>query len=533
MLLHLHRVLRSWRRLAGSSAQFHASLGVESLGDGRISGCRPARPATLTHVALRCEHLEERILLATRIWTGRGGNPLASNAANWDVAPVAGESLSFQATNLADCVIDAAFINNVADLTVGAGYTGTVTSARDLTATGTVAVTDGTLNVVGSTLTAQQLDLTGSGLLNGAGDVNVQGSMMFSGTTIDSTRVTIAPGATLDIWANVTLDAAQLTNKGLTTLNTGNLTGLTGAIFNNEGTFTIACPPMPNPQYVATTFNNYGVVSKAVGGGPVLFAGSFNNQVLPPFTPSQVYVTAGEIDFTGSGASNGLFITGAAGTIGFTGGSHTLHQGADLSGAGTFVVRNASLIVGDVAATVNCSSLLILGIEFGNRGVLSGPGSFTLSGLFEWQGGLVTAGNVVGFGTIDGNLTLDGGTLDESMQFGPGTVFVTGNYIQTGAGSLILKAGDINGVPTNDVLAVTGSAQLGGRLTVIEMGPVKSGDTFQILVAGMGVTGTFLNPEGLPPLEWPLYWLPVGYNSTSVILTVGTLTPPNPVPGGA
>ena len=163
------------------------------------------------------------------------------------------------------------------------------------------------------------------------------------------------------------------------------------------------------------------------------------------------------------------------------------------------------------------------------------PSTFDLDGGTAVVAGtfLVTAGNVVGFGTLDGNLTLDGGTLDESMQFGPGTVFVTGNYIQTGAGSLILKVGDINGVPTNDVLAVSGSALLGGRLTVIEMGPVESGDTFQILVAGMGVTGTFLKPEGLPPLELPLYWLPVGYNSTSVILTVGTLTPPNPVPGGA
>lgn len=184
MLAHLFNLLCGCRP-TGSSARRRASLSFDSLSGWLDPGWNPSNPAAPARALLRCEQLEVRICPATSTWTGMGGNSLASNAANWDVAPVAGDALSFQGPNPAPCVIDPAFVANVADITVGAGYPGTIMVARNLTATGSVTVPNGTFTVnPGSTLTAQNVSFTGIGLLDGSGVLRVQGSMSLTGTTV-------------------------------------------------------------------------------------------------------------------------------------------------------------------------------------------------------------------------------------------------------------------------------------------------------------------------------------------------------------
>lgn len=124
----------------------------------------------------------------------------------------------------------------------------------------------------------------------------------------------------------------------------------------------------------------------------------------------------------------------------------------------------------------------------------------------------VTGGIVDGFGTIQGSLKLDGGTLDETMQAAVGTVTITGDFQETAAGTLKLKIGDFNGVLMNDVLNVTGTTNLGGTLTVVNM-PGKSilrkNDKFVILNASAAPIGKFGTVP--PPLEGGLTWLPIDY----------------------
>ena len=93
------------------------------------------------------------------------------------------------------------------------------------------------------------------------------------------------------------------------------------------------------------------------------------------------------------------------------------------------------------------------------------------------------------------------------------------DLIQAATGSLNI---DLAGTGLNDFdrLVLTGGAQLGGELSVTLRGGFSPtlGDSFSIITAGGGVTGTFLT-ESLPSLSGGLA-LDVVYNPTSVLLQV-------------
>ena len=87
-----------------------------------------------------------------KIWDGGGANDNWSTAANWsgDVAPVASDSVQFGATSTDNCIIDTA--QNAASITIGTGYTGTITANAALTVTGDFSLEQGTYNANGQAL---------------------------------------------------------------------------------------------------------------------------------------------------------------------------------------------------------------------------------------------------------------------------------------------------------------------------------------------------------------------------------------------
>jgi fibronectin-binding autotransporter adhesin len=99
-----------------------------------------------------------------------------------------------------------------------------------------------------------------------------------------------------------------------------------------------------------------------------------------------------------------------------------------------------------------------------------------------------------------------------------GTLTVTGNYVQGGAGLLEIEV--TNG--SADLLAVTGSAQLGGTLVVKQFGAAPlDGQVYTILTAS-SVTGTFASvQEQLPGL---LTLRPVVYGANFVRIEIDALS---------
>ncbi len=112
-------------------------------------------------------------------------------------------------------------------------------------------------------------------------------------------------------------------------------------------------------------------------------------------------------------------------------------------------------------------------------------------------------GALTGVGRIVGSLA-NGGLVEPG--FSHGAIEVTENYTQTGTLDVSVGGG-------NDLLAVSGEAQLGGTLSVTPIGPYSSGDEFEIIQAGE-VVGTFSSSNAA------LLGLVIDYQPDKVVLRV-------------
>jgi len=76
---------------------------------------------------------------ASLTWDGGGADNNWSTCANWttDTCPIAGDTVTFNATSTKNSTIDAGAPASVATLTIAAGYTGTITLARTFATTTT------------------------------------------------------------------------------------------------------------------------------------------------------------------------------------------------------------------------------------------------------------------------------------------------------------------------------------------------------------------------------------------------------------
>ncbi|MCP5506150.1 MAG: autotransporter domain-containing protein [Chlamydiales bacterium] len=89
-----------------------------------------------------------------------------------------------------------------------------------------------------------------------------------------------------------------------------------------------------------------------------------------------------------------------------------------------------------------------------------------------------------------------------------GTLFVTGNYTQSAGGNFDLE---INAAGQNDILNVTGTAAIDGSVTVYpEPGLYVVGTTYDFLLTGGGITGTFAQLIESSPLDFQINYLPQG-----------------------
>ena len=113
------------------------------------------------------------------------------------------------------------------------------------------------------------------------------------------------------------------------------------------------------------------------------------------------------------------------------------------------------------------------------------------NGQFNFTGGRLNAN------TVQFDLTNDGGILAPGNS--PGLTEITGNYIQTVAGTYEIELGGYNGGVDHDLVHVTGTATLDGALDVLLIDPFVPllGDTFDVLVADGGIIDQGLDVTSL------------------------------------
>ena len=150
----------------------------------------------------------------------------------------------------------------------------------------------------------------------------------------------------------------------------------------------------------------------------------------------------------------------------------------------------------------------------GNTLTKSGAGTLSINNDLTTAGGSVvmTAGTLGGVGTVGGDVTNTSGAVAPGNS--AGMLAISGNFDQAAGGTLEIQ---LESDSVFDVLAVTGSAALGGDLDVTLLGVyTPTGGTQFTIMTASSITGTFASMTG-------------GYSlnntGTALVLTVGAGVP--------
>jgi autotransporter-associated beta strand protein len=214
---------------------------------------------------------------------------------------------------------------------------------------------------------------------------------------------------------------------------------------------------------------------------------------------------------------------GGTGTLNLNGGTLVAGNGASLNflhGLTTANVLSGGAVIDSGTNIVNVSQALLDGTGGGGLTKL-GTGTLRLNGVNTYTGTtLVSAGTLGGTGTIAGPLTV-AGTATLAPGASVGTLIVNNNA--TLGGTTMMELSKNGGVPTSDLLTVSGNLAYGGALTVVLTGTngLAYNDTFNLFDWGTR-SGSFTATN-----------LPAGYlwdtsqlNINGTIRVVG-VTPPH------
>ena len=313
--------------------------------------------------------------------------------------------------------------------------------------------------IVGTTVSGSTLQVL-SGTLNvNSVTIGAGGTIRFSGGLLEINAVQIVNNGA------IVFDGSPNEGSGVDVIGSGKLVmNLTGTLF-------------------VSADNTYS-------GGTILIAGRLQANSTTALSPNSAFAL---------NSNTILDLDGFNNTIG------------SLSGTGT--VLNSSATAATLTVGHDNTDTTFAGILKDGNGVLaltkSGTGSLTLTGENTYtgtttvdNGSLIVDGSIAsplttvnsggtlaGHGIIGGNL-VNNGTVGQGNS--PGTLTVTGNYTQGAGGLLRIGVGGL-GAGQHDLLAVNGSAAVGGTLQFIRLGNfnLQPGDQVTFLTAKNGVTGTF------------------------------------------
>jgi hypothetical protein len=213
------------------------------------------------------------------------------------------------------------------------------------------------------------------------------------------------------------------------------------------------------------------------------------------------------------------------------GGAGSVTLAADTGHAGITALQGSHQLL----AVVNLSSETDVNISAGSTLALQNTLNIGANHLNKTGTGTLQINNVLNTGS--GNVNALGGTISGSGRvsndlnntaasvapgIGLGELIVGGDYTQSAGGTLKVELGGA-AAGSYDQLAITGTAALGGLLDVslINAFAPSAGNTFTILTATAGRSGTFSTlPSQLPPLGSSLAWQ-ISYGANNVMLSVG------------
>lgn len=404
--------------------------------------------------------------------------------------------------------------------TFNGGFTSANLVLQSGTHLGNNAAVGGALTVFsGGTLTGTWQVSAGQVFSGGAG-----GNKFIDGAaTVVTNLGTIAWGTTDSL---LLASAATVSNQGLflasetTSVDYNNGAG-PSFINTDSGTVRAAAGKTLSINNTTGFVNNAGVLD-AQAGATIQYAGGSVFNSGSQFTGAGSNVAAGNHTWNGGFNSANLVLQGGThngnsavvnGTARYTGGTldGTWQVGAAQTlavadGANKFIDGSATVVTNKGLDAVNTGDFIYMtsGATLANQGTLnfSGNGgvaynggalpSFVNSGLIVKSGGtgVTTIGDTLAFnnlGTVEvqtGTIALPtnfsnagtlkgvgsyslGGTLSNAGTVAPGaspgTLGLTGNYAQTGAG---IFAVDLQSVSTHDLFNISGTAALGGKLAI-------------------------------------------------------------------
>ncbi len=465
---------------------------------------------------------------ATFLWDNDSGDFLWSNPLNWNFNTRLPGSIDSVVLNLPSSTVNfSSGTTSIASITsspnnhlfiLGGGLT--VLGAASFS--GDVSVQAGTLALKGAAPAASTVNLSGTGVLDVTGAMNVA-TLNWTGvdnnntlgqppvgTTIKGNGTGLltvlgalnmpAPTAAGGYWWNHRfLDGANLRTEGTganaTVLGSGTgggngatLTLLNGATLNNSGEFVLNYANIGSGAGT-NAFNNLltGVFSTPgpAGGGSMIVP--FNN-----YGTVNVGAGGGGVTLASGGTSSGAFNIGSGSAVALTSGNTQTMSGT-ISGPGTMINDGTLNLAG---ATLSANGVLTnngaVVVQSGANtisGAVSGPGTMAVSvGSLEVDGtasaaSMTNAGTIRGTGTITvnsgtGTLT-NTGHIAPGTASTPGTLSVNGNVAFGSASSFDVRLAS----PTSfDTLAVTGGATLAGTLNATQgSGYTPNGESLPVL----------------------------------------------------
>ena len=335
--------------------------------------------------------------------------------------------------------------------------------------TGLVANTNKITKVGTSAVELSNGDFSGAVTDSGLGDVDVQ-----AGTFILYGYVSLGdPTKAITVRSGATLEAD----------NTGD--SLTSKLINLDGgaTFKSTLPNRLMPQYCTVP-------------GPFTLGGAVTFNVVLNDT---VFVT-GELGGTGSLLNTGAGLLSLSASNSFTGnltiqaGTVALTSDASVSQAANIVLAGGKL---DVSGRVDSTLTLASGQSLKGSGTVIGT-------VISPAGSTVSPGASIGSITVSNDVTLRGATVME-----------------------ISKSGSVK---SGDLLAVSGTLDLGGTLTVTYSGDsLQAGDTFTLFTAGSFANS--FSAVNLPVVAGVVWTNMTAIDGTIAVVSVGP--PPQPSVSGA
>jgi autotransporter-associated beta strand protein len=349
---------------------------------------------------------------------------------------------------------------------------------------------------------------TGSVIQTGTGTTILTGNNTYTGgTTISAGTLQLGNGGTTGSIADNVLDNGVLAfNRSDSVTFAGSISGA-GSV-NQTGTGTTILTG--NNTYIGGTTISAGTLQLGNGGTTGSITGDVLDNGVLAFNRSDSVTFGGVISGIGSVTQKGTGTTILTGNSTYAGGT-TISAGALQLGNGGTTGSIAGNVLDNGVLVFNRSDSVTFGgvISGTGRLIQQGTGVLTLPGANSYTGTttvnsgtlivdgsiasrqtFVNAGGLLGGqGTIGGDLINNGivGQLNS-----PGTLTVTGNYIQTAGGTLRIGVGGL-AIGQHDLLAVNGHVTLGGTLQIVSLGgfSLQPGNQLVFIIANNGVSGTF------------------------------------------